>query len=60
VARCASERSGYWFPAIPVEDHLFNRLEIVGLPRNWIVNAEGVITMDLSGCRGGEAFRQGK
>ena len=47
-------RNGYTFPVIPAYDYVRKTLATTGIPRNWVIDADGIWRFDEVGYRDGE------
>jgi peroxiredoxin len=47
-------RNGYTFPVIPAYDYVRKTLATVGIPRNWVIDQNGVWRFDEIGYREGD------
>lgn len=49
-------RNEFTFPALAAADYVFGTLELSGVPRNWIVDGNGIVRHELASYYGGEAL----
>lgn len=47
-------RNGYTFPVSPAYDYVRKTLATTGIPRNWVIDADGIWRFDEVGYRDGE------